>query len=90
MARKTAAKTKSQSADVEETPPATPVVLPPEASFAMWVGALAFWWFGRRQRVAGTRGHAFWVEGCEPVCAGLISGAALVGIGNAVLNVLLA
>ncbi len=65
------------------------VVLPPEASFAMWVGALAFWWFGRRQRVAGTRGHAFWVEGCEPVCAGLISGAALVGIGNAVLNVLL-
>ncbi len=65
------------------------VVLPPEASFAMWVGALAFWWFGRRQKVAGTRGHAFWVEGCEPVCAGLISGAALVGIGNAVLNVLL-
>ncbi len=31
MARKTAAKTKSQSAGVEETPPATPVVLPPEA-----------------------------------------------------------
>ncbi len=65
------------------------VVLPPESSFAMWIGALLFWWFGRREKVAGTRGHAFWVEGCEPVCAGLISGAALVGIGNAILNVLL-
>ncbi len=65
------------------------VVLPPEASFTMWVGALLFWWFGRRQKVAGTRGHAFWVEGCEPICAGLISGAALIGIGNAILNVLL-
>ena len=65
------------------------VVLPPESSFAMWIGALAFWWFGRREKIAGTRGHAFWVEGCEPICAGLISGAALVGIGNAILNVLL-
>ncbi len=65
------------------------VVLPPEASFTMWVGALLFWWFGRRQKVAGTRGYQFWVEGCEPICAGLISGAALIGIGNAILNVLL-
>jgi uncharacterized oligopeptide transporter (OPT) family protein len=65
------------------------VVLPPESSFAMWVGALLFWWFGRREKVAGTRGYAFWVEGCEPICAGLISGAALIGIGNAILNVLL-
>jgi hypothetical protein len=29
------------------------------------------------------------VEGCEPICAGLISGAALVGIGNAIVNVLM-
>ncbi|HLP08773.1 MAG TPA: OPT family oligopeptide transporter [Opitutaceae bacterium] len=65
------------------------VVLPPEASFAMWAGAVAFWWFGRREKVAGTRGYQFWVEGCEPICAGLISGAALMGIGNAILNVLL-
>lgn len=65
------------------------VVLPPESSFVMWVGAVLFWWFGRRERVAGTPGYRFWVDGCEPVCAGLISGAALVGIGNAVLNVLL-
>ena len=65
------------------------VVLPPEASFAMWVGAMIFWWMGRKHRTPGTAGHDFWVEGCEPICAGLISGSALVGIGNAIVNVLL-
>ena len=65
------------------------VVLPPEATFAMWVGAMMFWWMGRRNKEPGTRGHTVWVEGYESICAGLISGAALVGIGNAILNVLL-
>jgi uncharacterized oligopeptide transporter (OPT) family protein len=65
------------------------VVLPPESTFAMWVGALVFWLMGRRHRTPGTRGHAFWVEGLEPICAGLISGAALMGIGNAIVNVLI-
>lgn len=64
------------------------VVLPPEASLGMFVGALIFWIMGRRHATPGTRGHAFWVEGMEPICAGLISGAALVGIGNAIVNVL--
>ena len=63
-------------------------VLPPEATLGMFVGALIFWIMGRRHRTAGTKGHAFWVEGMEPICAGLISGAALVGIGNAIVNVL--
>ena len=44
---------------------------------------------GRRYHAAGTRGHEFWVEGLEPICAGLISGSALMGIGNAIINVLL-
>ena len=65
------------------------VILPPEATLAMWVGAMIFWIAGRRHATPGTRGHAFWVEGAEPICAGLISGAALVGIGNAIVNVLL-
>ncbi|HEX4943108.1 MAG TPA: OPT/YSL family transporter, partial [Usitatibacteraceae bacterium] len=65
------------------------VVLPPEATFAMWAGAMIFWWAGRANATPGTKGHRFWVEGCEPICAGLISGAALVGIGNAIVNVLL-
>ena len=30
-----------------------------------------------------------WVEGAEPICAGLISGAALMGIGNALINVMI-
>jgi uncharacterized oligopeptide transporter (OPT) family protein len=65
------------------------VVLPPEATFAMFVGAMVFWMMGRRYKTKGTRGHEFWVEGLEPICAGLISGAALMGIGNAIVNVLM-
>ena len=65
------------------------VVLPPEATFAMFVGALMFWIMGRRHPVKGTRGNEFWVEGLEPICAGLISGSALMGIGNAIVNVLM-
>jgi len=65
------------------------VVLPPEATFAMFVGALLFWLMGRRYKTQGTRGHQLWVEGLEPICAGLISGSALMGIGNAIVNVLM-
>lgn len=43
----------------------------------------------RKQDDGHARGHRFWVEGCEPICAGLISGSALVGIGNAIINVLI-
>lgn len=65
------------------------VVLPPEACLAMWLGAMMFWWMGKRNPVEGSSGYKFWVEGCEPIAAGLVSGAALVGIGNAILIVLL-
>jgi OPT family oligopeptide transporter len=63
------------------------VVLPPEYTLPMWAGALLFWLMGRRYPSPGTRGYAFWKEGCEPICAGLISGSALIGIGNAIVNV---
>jgi uncharacterized oligopeptide transporter (OPT) family protein len=65
------------------------VVLPPESTLAMWVGAMIFWVMKLRNKTPGTRGHEFWVEGMEPMCAGLISGSALIGIGNAVVNVLM-
>jgi uncharacterized oligopeptide transporter (OPT) family protein len=65
------------------------VILPPESCIAMWVGAMIFWWQGRKKPAPGTRAHAIWVEGYESICAGLISGAALVGIGNAIVNVLI-
>jgi uncharacterized oligopeptide transporter (OPT) family protein len=65
------------------------VVLPPTSCFAMWLGALVFWWQARKQPAPGSKQHDLWVEGSEPICAGLISGAALVGIANAVVNVFL-
>ncbi|MEO6278486.1 OPT family oligopeptide transporter [Roseateles sp.] len=65
------------------------VVLPPEAVIGMFVGALIFWGMGRKHKAPGTKGHRIWVEGMEPICAGLISGAALMGIGNAIINVLI-
>jgi len=65
------------------------VVLPPESTLAMWIGALIFWLLSKRYKTPGTIGWRRWVDGCEPICAGLISGAALMGIGNAIVNVLL-
>jgi uncharacterized oligopeptide transporter (OPT) family protein len=65
------------------------VVLPPEATFAMWVGAMIFWVMKRKYPVEGTIGNRYWVDGMEPICAGLISGSALMGIGNAIVNVLM-
>ncbi len=65
------------------------VVLPPEATFAMWVGAMIFWAMRLRYPTKGTPGNRFWVEGMEAICAGLISGSALMGIGNAIVNVLI-
>ncbi len=65
------------------------VVLPPESTFGMFIGALIFWFMGRKHKQKGSTGHRIWVEGLEPICAGLISGAALMGIGNAIINVLI-
>jgi len=65
------------------------VVLPPESTLAMWLGALMFWLLSKRFKDARSAGYKRWVEGCEPICAGLISGAALMGIGNAIVNVLI-
>ena len=65
------------------------VVLPPESTLAMWVGAMIFWMMSRRHPTPGTRGHRIWGEGMEAICAGLISGSALMGIGNAIVNVLM-
>jgi uncharacterized oligopeptide transporter (OPT) family protein len=43
------------------------VVLPPESTLAMWIGAFVFWWMGRKA-VAGTPQHDLWVEGCDLGC----------------------
>jgi uncharacterized oligopeptide transporter (OPT) family protein len=63
------------------------VVLPFDSCVSMWIGAMGFWIMGRIYRTPGTRAHDIWVEGAEPICAGLISAAALMGICDALLNV---
>jgi len=35
----------------------------------------------------GTRSHLLWVETRDPICAGIIAGAALVGIGDVLVRV---
>ena len=63
------------------------VVIPPESTLMMWLGAAFFWLMGRIYRTPGTRGNMLWVETHEPVCAGLIAGAALTGIGAKLVEV---
>jgi uncharacterized oligopeptide transporter (OPT) family protein len=66
------------------------VVIPPDSTFAMFLGALLFWAMDRRY--AGrpeARGHRIWIGAHEPICAGLIAGAALVGIGDVLVRAFL-
>ena len=65
------------------------VVLPFDSCVAMWIGAMGFWLLGRLYKAPGTKAHQIWVEGAEPICAGLISAAALMGICDALLNVIM-
>ena len=41
----------------------------------------------QRERIA--RGHKLWVDTQEPICAGIIAGAALIGIGDVLVKVFL-
>jgi uncharacterized oligopeptide transporter (OPT) family protein len=64
------------------------VVVPPDSTLMMFLGALFFWlaarkFGGDRQ----SRGYRLWVDCQEPICAGLIAGAALVGIGDILVRV---
>jgi uncharacterized oligopeptide transporter (OPT) family protein len=66
------------------------VVLPPDAVFAMFAGALIFGGLHNRYAKAeGSFGHTLWVRSMEPVCAGIIAGAALTGIGDKLVDVFL-
>jgi len=66
------------------------VVLPPDSTMAMFAGAALFAWMHKRHGdKAGTAGHDLWVGSHEPICAGLIAGAALIGIGDILVKVFL-
>lgn len=66
------------------------VVVPPDSTMAMFAGALFFVLMHRlyRDRKEST-GHRLWIDTHEPICAGIIAGAALVGIGDVLIKVLL-
>jgi uncharacterized oligopeptide transporter (OPT) family protein len=64
------------------------VVLPPDATLCMFVGAVFFHLLHRTyHKREGTAGHTIWVQSLEPICAGIIAGAALIGIGDKLLDV---
>jgi len=66
------------------------VVVPPESSLMMFLGSLMFWVAGRvygKRRESG--GFRLWVDSQEAICAGLIAGAALIGIADILVRVFL-
>jgi len=64
------------------------VLVPPESTFMIFCGALFFWLMSRRyEERRDTTGWRLWVDTQEPICAGLIAGAALIGIGDVLLRV---
>lgn len=64
------------------------VVVPCDSTFAMFAGALFFHLMHRRhEKKPDTRGHSIWVKSSEPICAGLIAGAALLGIADILVKV---
>lgn len=66
------------------------VVIPPESTIAMFAGSFFFYVTGKMYRSReGSFGKRLWVDTHEPICAGIIAGAALVGIGDILVNVFL-
>jgi uncharacterized oligopeptide transporter (OPT) family protein len=65
-------------------------VIPPDSTMAMFAGSLFFYIMGK---VYGPReesfGNRLWVATHEPICAGIIAGAALVGIGDILVGAFL-
>jgi uncharacterized oligopeptide transporter (OPT) family protein len=72
--------------------PLTPValglafVISFEYIFAMSLGAIIFWFLGVGRKPKDPNApKSLWVENHEPICAGVIAGAALMGILDAVI-----
>ena len=64
------------------------VVVPPDSTLMMFLGSLLFWLALRRYgSQPQSRAYAIWVDAQEPICAGLIAGAALIGIGDVLVRV---
>ncbi len=66
------------------------VLVPPDSVMAMFAGA-AFFEIANAvyRKRPQSLGHKLWIETHEPICAGLVAGAALVGIGDTMIRVFL-
>ncbi|MBN2508189.1 MAG: OPT/YSL family transporter [Verrucomicrobia bacterium] len=56
-------------------------VIPFTTCLAMFLGAFFFWVAERQCKDPGRPGHRIFVQNLEPICAGVIAGGALMGIG---------
>lgn len=66
------------------------VVIPPNSTIAMFAGAAFFWWMHRKHgEKKDTPSYNRWIGGHEPICAGLIAGAAIIGIADILVKVFL-
>ncbi|MCC6427391.1 MAG: OPT/YSL family transporter [Phycisphaerales bacterium] len=66
------------------------IVLPPDSVLWMFLGSLFFWVMGKIYTArTSTLGWRLWIDTHEPICAGLIAGGALVGIGDNLVKVFL-
>jgi OPT family oligopeptide transporter len=64
-------------------------VLPPDSVIAMFAGAVFFSvMHGAYSKREGSTGRLLWVDTKESICAGLIAGFALMGIGDILIKVL--
>jgi uncharacterized oligopeptide transporter (OPT) family protein len=59
------------------------------SSFTMFLGSAFFWLMGVGRHSGEHESGNVWVENHEPICAGVIAGAALIGILDAVVHVFL-
>ena len=66
------------------------VLVPPDSVISMFAGAMFFEIMtALYQKKPASLGHKLWIETHEPICAGLVAGAALVGIGDTIIKVFL-
>ncbi len=60
-------------------------VIPFQTCFAMFLGSFIFWLAARIYKNPETNGYKIWVGSSEPICAGVIAGAAIIGILDALV-----
>ncbi|MFM9996862.1 MAG: OPT family oligopeptide transporter [Phycisphaerales bacterium] len=57
-----------------------------QSAIAMFLGAFFFWLMGVGRNRPESAPKSTWIENHEPICAGVIAGAALMGIADAVIT----